>query len=126
MTMIKDVTILNILEVTPLELGFWLATHVLNDIQLPSPGPNQTLDINKDIFPLLPKLANKVAFVTELYIQCVGAKPGSTKANDNIMSTANVNAKIDILYRTVQTLESCRETAISMKSSLQYRSQHSL
>jgi hypothetical protein len=124
--MVDNITILNVLKVTPLELSFWISTNVLNDVKLPTPGPNSPLDINNDLMPLLPLLANKSVFITELYIQCMGAKPLATKLADDVMNTTNINAKIDVLYRTIQTLEGCRETAISMKSSMQYRSQHSI
>ena len=118
--MVHEITIMNVLRVTPLELSFWVSQYLLNDVKLPSSGPNQQIDVH-DILPLLPILANKSVFATELYIQCMGAKPTATKLLDDVMNTTNLNAKIDILYRTIQTLEACRETAISMKSSMQYR-----
>lgn len=125
--MVDSVTILNILEVTPLDLGLWVSTKILGDVSLPVPTANQPLDINADLMPLLPLIANRSVFITELYVACMGAKPLAVKTtNDAPMSTANIGAKIDILYRTIQTLEAVRETAISMKSSMQFKSQFAI
>jgi hypothetical protein len=129
--MVNDVNILNVLSVSPLDMAMWLNTEIINKVKLPSVDANKTLDPNHDIMPLLPDLANKVAFVTELYCMCVAAKPLTVKisgpeAASNPLSSANIMAKIDMTYRAIQTLESMRETLISMKSYIQFRSQYSL
>lgn len=124
--MLPDVTILNVLTVTPLELSNFISVVLFQDVQLPHPNPNQPVDVINAVFPLLPILANKSVFATELYIQCVGAKPGATKILGDLMNTTNINAKIDMLYRAIQTLEACRETAISMKSGMQSKSQYAV
>lgn len=128
--MITDVSILNVLSVSTVDLSLWLCTNVLENAKLPENAINRTISI-EEIMALLPSLANKCTFVTQLYCMCVSAKPLSVKrlgaeANEDPLSTVNINAKIDMLYRAVQTLESTRETMISMKSTLQFRSQHSI
>jgi hypothetical protein len=124
--MVNDVSILNILDVTPLDLGVWLSSNIL-DIRLPVPTPNQPLDINTDIIPVMPVIANRIMVVTELYCICMGAKPLATKSTaEDPLSTANLNAKIDSLYRCCQSLEAIRNTAASMRSTAQMKSQYSI
>jgi len=125
--MIDNVNILNILEVTPLDLSIWLSSKILNTVRIPVPNANQPLDINTDIMPLLPIIANHIMFITELYCNCMGAKPLATKSTaEDPLSTININSKIDMLYRVIQSLEAARNTAVSIKSTAQMKSQFSL
>ena len=124
--MVNNITILNVLDVTTDELAEFIAASLMAGIQLPSPNPNQPIDVINSVFPLLPALANRSIFATELYVRCMGAKPRATKLAGDVMNTASLNAKIDMLYRTIQTIEACRETAISMKSGMQDKSQFAL
>jgi hypothetical protein len=125
--MIDNVNILNILEVTPLDLSIWLSNSILSGVRIPVPNANQPLDINNDIMPLLPIIANHIMFITELYCCVMGSKPLATKStSEDPLSTTNINAKIDMLYRTIQSLEAARNTAVSIKSTAQLKSQFSI
>jgi len=114
---IPDVNITNILATDPADLAKWVATRLLN-LRLPIPGPNHTLNLQGEILPILPAIANRISFATELYVQCAGAKPGWTKAKKNPDTKeaaedalAVLNSHMDCLYRAIQTLESQRESA---------------
>lgn len=115
----NQVTILNVLETKPLDLGIWVAQNILN-IRIPAPGPNYNLDIQHDVVPLLPDLANRQALVTELYVVVVGGTPTQTsvrtsdKAGGVKELSEEMTRRKDILYRTIQTLEAMRETASRM------------
>jgi len=123
--MVTSVTVLNVLEVKALELAQWVSANILN-VSLPEHGPNRQINVEAEIMPLLSITANRLVFTTELYIICMGAKTLATKGVDDVMSVASINAKIDILYRTIQALEASRSTAISIRSSMQYKAQHNI
>lgn len=113
----NEITIYNILQHQPIELAQWLSEHVLN-VRIPQPGPNHTLDIQTDLMPIIAQIANSIAMVTELYNLCVGAKAPWTanKKNPDKKADAETNitimgAHVDILYRTLQSLEAMRESA---------------
>lgn len=116
---IPDVNIMNVLNTDPSSLAQWVAVKLLN-IRLPMPGPNQMLNVN-EILPLMPMIANRISFATELYVQCAGAKPAYTKLkkNPDHKSEAEdclavIASHLDMLYRAIQTLEAQRESASRM------------
>jgi hypothetical protein len=118
-----NITVQNILQTQPLQLAEWVSQNLL-DVRLPVPGSNSSLNVHTDVVPLLPVIANKMAVCTELYNMCIGAKaPWSVakriserkaEAENNVTT---LSAHIDILYRTIQTLDALRETASRMVTS---------
>ena len=121
--MIDNLTILNVLDTDPVDMSIWIAQNVLN-FQLPE---KFQFDVEVDLLPLLPVITNKSILMTSLYGRCLSAKPGSTKVSTDMKtSTPHLTAKIDMLYRTIQTLESARETVVSIKSSIQAKAYASL
>ena len=112
---VVDVT--NVVDVSPIDLATWISSDILNVI-LPEFGPNITLAVN-DVIELLPVISNKIAMTTEFYNHCVGAKSmlAGAKKHDKTPvepSLTYMTSKVDMLYRTVQSLESLRETASRM------------
>jgi hypothetical protein len=108
-----------VLGIAPYDLSIWISNNLLN-IRLPVPGPNSTLNIQTDILPLMATISNNMSLATELYNVCVGAKaPWTIKkklagAEDKTLAENNITtlgAHVDILYRTIQTLDAQRETA---------------
>lgn len=117
-----DVTVENVVTVTPLQLGQWLVKKVLN-VRIPRVGPNNTINIEADLIPLMPTIANHIAVVTELFVVVVGATPTASylRSAGNIDTKAASEAlsrKKDELYRTLQTLESLRETVSRMMTGI--------
>lgn len=114
-----SVTITNILNTAPYDLAVWVSDNVLN-VTLPIPGPNTTLNVQTELLPIVARLSNNMALVTNLHNVCIGAKSGWTiakrlavdvdkkKADDNVTT---LGALVDILYRTIQTLDAQRESA---------------
>ena len=122
----EEITVMNVAKVSTLDLALWLSTKML-DMRLPIYGINSTPDIKGDLVPLLPVIANRLAVATELYIICTGVKAGLNTSKkigaadekaDATSKLININAHIDILYRTIQTLESQRESASRMMTGL--------
>lgn len=118
-----NINITTILQVTPSDLAHWVSTDALND-SVPTVGLNATLDLAQCI-NLLPTIGNKMSLCTELYAACVGDKAGWTIAKKNpdqkALAETNVSAlaaKIDILYRCIQTLESKKDIISRMMTGL--------
>lgn len=117
-----NVNVTNILEISSLDLALWIVGNV-TDIRLPEYGSNSTINIQQDIVPLLPKIANRIALMTECYILVVGATPTqssvrSSTGTDIKAQTEILGRKKDLLYRCIQQLESMRETASRMITGL--------
>lgn len=117
-----DVTVENVIQVTPLQVGQWLVKEVLN-IRVPKVGPNNTVNIEADLIPLMPAIANRIAVVTELFVIVVGATPTasylrSAGSIDTKAASEALSRKKDELYRTLQTLESLRETVSRMMTGM--------
>lgn len=123
--MIINITVLNVLDVSPLELSEWIGANVLS-IRVPEPGPNHTLNVQTDILPIIARIANLEAVVTEFYIMVVGATPTATSVRTSKDDTEKkitseiLGRKKDILYRTLQTMEALRESASRMISGLNH------
>lgn len=114
---VPNVTILNVLTATPDDLANFVALRLLN-VRIPVPGVNHTMNFGADIVPLLPIIANRLAFATELYVKCAAAKPAWQKAKRDPATKAQaedalavITSHIDILYRAIQTLTEQREAA---------------
>lgn len=121
-----DITVLNVLNATPLELSEWVSEKLLN-IQIPTFGLNSTVTVKADILPLLPHITNRITFATSLYSMCIAAK--AVYSNQKKHGTAeekalvadkiaSLSACIDILYRSIQSLESQRETTSRLMTGL--------
>jgi hypothetical protein len=118
-----DVNVTNVLTVPPDKLAMWVRDNLLN-VRLPIPGANHTLNPQTDIVPILPDIANRIVIATELYIIVVGAKPAWTiekrtgdkdKAADAITV---LSANVDLLHRTIQSLNTVYEAASRMMTGL--------
>lgn len=115
----SDITIINILDVQPLEMSVWISQCLL-DTKIPAYSANNTLNIEKDILPLLPIVTNKITLATEFYSIVIGASPTMTAVRNATDGGAtkdiseSLNKKKEILYRVIQTLESNRETLSRM------------
>jgi hypothetical protein len=115
-----EVNIMNILSTPPHELAQWISENIL-DLKLPKPGINTTIDVQTEVLPVLIEATNRLSFITGLYSMCVGAKApwSQAKKNPDKKSEAEtvitvISASIDILYRTIQTLDAIRESATSL------------
>ena len=111
-----NITISNILQVEPLILAQWVSENIL-DLRIPDHGINGTSDMNEIVLVMV-KSTNRIAFINELYAMCIGAKAPWTiaKRSPDLKAQAETNvttltSSIDILYRTIQTLDSIRDTA---------------
>ena len=124
-----SINVTNIVDVPALDLSFWVATNLLN-IRLPEYGANSTPNVRQEVVPLLPVLANRLAFATELYIVCLSAKAAlnndkkysdAAKKAEATQKLIQISAHIEVLYRTIQTIDSLRETASRMMTGLSDR-----
>lgn len=124
----NEITIYNILQHSPLEVAQWVSANMLN-VRIPQPGPTHTLDIQNELLPIIAQIANNIALCTDLHNICVGAKAPWTanKKNPDKKAEAETNitimgAHIDILYRTLQSLESMRESASRLMTGIGHMS----
>lgn len=113
---VPPVTITNVKEVTTEHLSQFLNTSILSH-KLPNYHPNQPLDTQTQIVPLLSLYANNKAYVTELFNIVVSAwydqkimKKSKDPAWDE-SEQSRLEAKKDILYRTWQTVDGMYEAA---------------
>jgi hypothetical protein len=112
----EPITVTNILEKRPEELAGFLNTHVLSN-KLPIYTANHQVSVSSEIVPRLSKYANDKAYVTELYNIVIAQyfKQKSSKRNDkdnyNDSLYVELDAKKEILYRTMQALEGLYEAA---------------
>ena len=119
----EEVTILNVLKTSCLDLAFWVNRRLL-DVRVPVLDPNMQVDIVYGLLPLLGQIANKQIVATELFNIVVGATPpGNIKSTDgNNVGTKEMsielNRRKEILYRTIQTLEAARETTSRLMTGL--------
>lgn len=116
MTMPKiDVNITNVGSITPESLSLWINNEILN-FNLQEVDANSTVDGVSSV-KLMPQIANKLMTVTGLYVHLVAAKPQWQKAKkektDDSADTiiCYLNAKIDMLYRVIQTLETVQSVS---------------
>jgi hypothetical protein len=118
-----DINILNVLEISALDLAFWINSNLMN-VRVPVVGMNTTVNIVEDILPVLSKLANSQIVATEFYNVVTSSVPSSNSVKSSDTSGGvkemvhELNKKKDILYRTIQTLESARETASRLMTGL--------
>ena len=103
--MTEPVTIINVLERSPVDLCNFLNATVLA-VKLPQYTPNHPVDIRHDLVPLLSVLANSHSYVTELYCIVIsaffeqkGAKRGARIHFDPDRMN-DLEAMKEILYRT--------------------------
>jgi len=113
---LPPVTITNIHQVSTDQLSQFLNAAILSH-KLPQYHPNQPLDVQTQIVPLLSLYANNKAYVTELFNIVVSAwyeqkilkKNKDSRWNEDEQS--RLEAKKDILYRTWQTVDGMYEAA---------------
>ena len=110
------VTILNVLEKSPLDIAGFLNTHVLNQ-KLPIYTANHPISVRDEIIPRLSLLANNHCYVSELY-NIIIAQYFMQKKNKRAKSDdyddeeyTDLEAKKEILYRTAQSLDRLYEAA---------------
>lgn len=115
-----NVNITNVLSTDPIDLAQWISVKLLN-LRIPVPGPNNMLNIYGEVMPLIPMIANRISFATELYVQCAGAKPTYTKLKKDPATKSQaedalavISSHLDMLYRAIQTLDAQRESASRM------------
>ena len=114
MTFIEPITITNILQKSAQELAAFINMSVLVN-KVPLYHPNHPLSIVEDILPRLGKYSNDRSYVTELYNVIIAeyfSQKGLKKDKDNRFDDTiylSLEAKKEILYRTMQALESMYE-----------------
>jgi len=112
----EPLTILNVLDQKPENMAGYLNTHILS-LKLPVYTANQQVSVPTEIIPRLSVYANNRCFVTELYNIVIAQyfKQKSSKRNDkdnyNDALYVELDAKKEILYRTMQALEGLYEAA---------------
>lgn len=113
---VPPVTITNVKEVTTEHLSQFLNVTILAH-KLPTYHPNNPLDIQSQLVPLLSLYSNNKAYVTELFNVVVSAwydqKILKKKKDPNWSEDeqSRLEAKKDILYRTWQTVDGMYEAA---------------
>lgn len=113
---LPPVTITNVTTITTEHLSQFLNVAVLSH-KLPQYHPNQPLDVQTQILPLLSLYANNKAYVTELFNVVVSAwyeqkiKKKNKSPEWNEEEQSRLEAKKDILYRTWQTVDGMYEAA---------------
>lgn len=103
---LNDVNILNVLEVQPDELAFWLASVIITkDILLPPISPNATPNIKTQIAPLLPAIVNRQTLVSQLLMVVVGSTPTATSVRTSGDMAGAVKGNKEELNRKKAVLE---------------------
>ena len=119
-----SITIENIMDADLLEFADWLDNNVLG-IRLPQPGPNTAAStVMPEVRSLLAVIPNRISFATELYAivtakmaaykvdqRRLGNNKTTAKDDDN---TARMMCMQDLLYRSIQTLQTQYESASRM------------
>ena len=119
--MSDDVTILNVCSTNSKNLSVFIAKNLLN-IAVPINRPNQPVIVDRDTADLLGRIANNLSFATELFNMVVSelsewkklkiSKNYDLYSKEQIeMTITDLNAKHEILYRTVQTLSNKYEAS---------------
>lgn len=107
---VNNVSLLNVLDVSPLDVSMWLGANILG-IRVPESGPNTAQGINVSLVPLMSEVTNRILVVTEMYVIVVGATPPyDNKSKDGNAASQDLNKKKDVLYRTLQSMEATRDT----------------
>lgn len=107
---IKIVTVTNVIEAKTVELAIFINSHVLS-YKLPIHTVNSPLSVRDDLIPLLSIHSNNKAYVNELYNIILSylyeqKKFKRTKnPGHNADFYSDLEAKLEILYRTMQTLD---------------------
>jgi hypothetical protein len=118
-----DINVLNVVDVPALDLAFWISANLL-DVKIPQVDANSTVSIQGDLLPVLSAVAQRQIVATELYNVVVAVVPSQTSVKSSedgptLKEIAHeLNKKKDMLYRTIQTLESARETASRLMTGL--------
>lgn len=103
---LNDVNILNVLEVQPDELGFWLASVIINeDVLLPPISANAVPNIQTQIAPLLPVIINRQNLVSQLIMVVVGSTPTATSVRVSGEMAGAVKSNKEELNRKKAVLE---------------------
>lgn len=119
-----DINIENVDSADIEDFGIWVAKH-LGGVRIPRPGPNLAASaIMPQIADLLAEIPNRLALATELYAKICAIqarlkeqKSGLDKGEMRTVVETQlmfITAKIDILYRKIQTLQSLYEAASRM------------
>jgi len=110
------VTIINVLDKPPHQIAAWLSTYILSD-RLPQYTTNSPVSVLTDIVPRLSRYANHHSFCVELYCMVISAyfeqkkykRGGTGNFNEDIYT--DLEAKKEILYRTMQAVDRLYEAA---------------
>lgn len=102
---IEQINILNVLEVPPDELSFWLSSIILNDdVLLPPIGPNAVPNIQTQIAPLLPVLVNRQSLISSLLMVVIGSTPTQTSIRSSGDMASTIKGNREILGRKKEML----------------------
>jgi hypothetical protein len=111
------VTILNILNIDPIELAQWVSYHLLN-VKIPRPNANTSVStLMPQVQSLISDIPNKMCLATELYGVVIGAKANNqavkriTKNTEVENAITLLGANEAILYRAIQTLQTLYDGA---------------
>lgn len=129
---VVEISITNIGDVTPTQLAIYISRRLLNTY-VPVAALNQPLIITADTANLLGDFANRLSFATELW-SMVRADLGRWKNKKRRASkeekpdiedkVEDLNAKVDMLYRVVQSLQNKYEATSRQVTILDTRTNH--
>jgi hypothetical protein len=101
---IKNLNIITVMSLT----SFEVQSAIYPLIKVPKVGPNNNVDVEDDLVPLLSDMANEHAFLCHMHAVCVASKADMDndatvhKFGDKLVE---VRAKIEILYRALKAAE---------------------
>lgn len=116
-----EVTIENVADIDIHEFAIWVNRHIMG-IRIPQPGPNVALSsVVQLVIPLYADIPNRMGIATELHGTMVAivatmkrdkANPTLADMKDELTSALiDANARVEILYRCIQTLSTQYEGA---------------
>jgi hypothetical protein len=116
-----EVTIENVDTIELQDFAVWVNRNIMG-VKIPQPGPNLALSSCVPlIIPLYADIPNRMALATELYSMVAATVAGQKKDKANPENAAfkkdieanlvDTNARLDILYRCIQTLAAQYEGA---------------
>lgn len=116
--MAHDVSLNNIIEVSSLDISLWLNTHILS-VRVPEPS-GATMNVTLELMPVMVTFTNNILLVTEMYVTIVGALPSydAKAAKEDKDVYQELKKKQDILYRSLQSLETARDTVGRMMTAV--------
>ncbi len=129
---VVQISITNIGKASPTELAVYISRRLLNSY-VPVAAPNQPLIITADTANLLGDFANRLSFATELWSMAradlgrwKNKKRRATKEEkpDVDEKVENLNAKVDMLYRVVQSLQNKYDATSRQVTILDTRTNH--